>query len=338
MKADKKELLAILQRIRDLPILVIGDLMLDRYIFGTVERISPEAPVPVVHVKATEDRLGGAGNAVRNLCSLAAKVSVCGYIGDDHESAEIRKLLAESKVDHSGILIDRSLPTTLKTRVIAQKQQVVRIDREEPPSVKAPRSPELEQKFIDLVRRGLENNKAVIFSDYGKGVLTAALIDLIEDARREGKIKLGVRPLVVDPHPSNYSRYKGMSVAKPNRKEAEVAAGMPIDSREAASKAARILLEKWHADMMLISLGEDGLIISVAGQAEDIFIDTVAQDVADVSGAGDAVTAVFTAAIAAGATPYNAGYLANLAAGIVVSEVGTVPVDYNKLIKAIEQL
>jgi rfaE bifunctional protein kinase chain/domain len=336
--AEKKELLKVLEKIKGTPILVIGDIMLDRYIFGAVERISPEAPVPVVHVTKTENRLGGAGNAVRNLCNLSADVTLCGFIGDDQESAEVLKLLEKYKVGHDGVLIDRKLPTTSKTRVISQRQQIVRIDREEVPDSSNPRDSALVNKLIKYISSVYEKNNAVIFSDYGKGTVTSSVINLFEEAGKNKKIGFGIRPLMVDPHPTNYFIYKGMSVAKPNRKEAEIATGIRIKDRQSASKAARVILEKWHSQMVLISLGEDGLMIAQENNSPDIFIDTVAQEVSDVSGAGDAVTAVFTAALATGATPLIAGHLANIAAGIVVSEVGTVPIDAKKLLAAIEKL
>ena len=336
MLPDKKALLDLLKKIQDTPILVIGDIMLDRYIFGSVERISPEAPVPIVHVQKTENRLGGAGNVVRNLCNLRARVNLCGFIGDDQESAEILKLLERHKIIHDGVLIDTEVATTLKTRVIAQKQQVVRIDREDILENGDLRRKELQNKFLAYLQSVLEDNRAVIFSDYGKGAITKSLLELFEEFRKNKKIDLLNRPLVVDPHPSNYLLYQGMSVAKPNRKEAELAAGVRITDRNSASRAAAVLLDKWNSQMILISLGEDGLMIAQRGSEQDIFIDTVAQEVSDVSGAGDTVTAVFTACLAVGATSVQAGNLANIAAGVVVSEVGTAPIDIEKLISAVE--
>ena len=338
MTISKKNLLKLLDSIKNTPILVVGDIMLDRYIFGQVERISPEAPVPVVHVSRTENRLGGAGNTVMNLCNLSAKVSLCGYVGDDAESAEILKLLERNKVKHDGVLIDQIIPTTSKTRVIAQRQQVVRIDREEIPGKDNPRNKSLINKLSKFISQSSSQNSAIIISDYGKGAVNQNLLEIIEKERKAKKRGGKGIPLMIDPHPRNYALYKGMSIAKPNRKEAEIATGIRIDSRASASAAAKILLQKWNAEMILISLGEDGLMISQRSQKKDIFLDTVAQKISDVSGAGDTVTAVFTAAIAAGAEPIEAGHLANLAAGIVVSEVGTVPIDARKLRNAINKL
>lgn len=336
MNPKKEILLETLKKIKGLPIMVIGDLMLDRYIWGNVDRISPEAPVPVVHVRRTEDRLGGAGNVVSNLCNLGMKVSVCGFVGRDDEGIRIMEILKESGVDSSGVFVDSARPTTVKTRVLAQRQQIVRLDREEPPSRELPLDGKLSDDFCAFTEKHIDNNRAVIFSDYGKGVITGSLIEKFEAAKLSGKIGINKVPLVVDPHPSHYALYKSMSVAKPNRKEAEIATGIRITDRESAGRAAAALIKQWNSEMMLISLSEDGLIISRASGEPDIFLDTVAREVSDVSGAGDTVTSVFSAALAAGATPEIAGTLANVAAGVVVGEVGTVPVNIAKLIKQIE--
>lgn len=337
-KISRQSLLSALESIVDTEIAVVGDIMLDRYIFGSVDRISPEAPVPVVHVKKVEDRLGGAGNVVRNLCNLGAKVSLFGIVGHDPEGERVKVILDKHKVDTTGLLVDGDRPTTLKTRVIAQRQQVVRIDREEVKKEQTASSTKLNERLANLVRDSISRARAVIVSDYGKGAISDVLLTRLEEARQSGKIGIGKVPLVVDPHPTHYSIYKGMSVGKPNRREAEIASGIAIDGRESATSAAHVLLKRWNAEMMLVSLGESGLVIAQASGAPDIFLETVAQEVSDVSGAGDTVTAVFAAALAAGNEPSVAGELANLAAGVVVSEVGTVPVDIAKLKLEIERL
>jgi rfaE bifunctional protein kinase chain/domain len=324
-------LLTLLDSLRGKDIAVIGDIMLDRYIFGSVDRISPEAPVPVVHVRRTEDRLGGAGNVVRNLCNLHANVRLCGLIGDDSEGKVLLSILEKQGVNTDGVVIDKSNPTTTKTRVIAQRQQVVRIDREDYRRVNPGEAAEFEKKYVDKLLSVLNGVSTIIISDYGKGAINQLLLQKIDEYRDIAKNKKQNVLLVVDPHPTHYSLYKHMSVGKPNRREAEIASGIKIDSRESAAQAAHVLIERWKAEMMLVSLGESGLLIAQSGDKQDIFLETVAQEVSDVSGAGDTVTAVFSLAMASGATPEVAGHLANLAAGIVVSEVGTVPVDINKL-------
>ena len=324
---NKKDLLATLDRIVSTPILVAGDLILDRYVWGKVERISPEAPVPVVEVQRMEDRLGGAGNVVRNLSTIGAKPSVVGTIGDDEDGQAMRKLFAEIGADTKGLVVDSSRPTTLKTRVIAHTQQVVRIDREK----RTGEVPSVNDAVAAALEGAIDGTKAVILSDYGKGLVSSKVLETLHRAREQGSLGLGKRPLFVDPHPRNYDHYRFMSVAKPNRKEAEIASGRSIANVEDAFKAAEVLMKRWNSEMMVITLGEDGMIVQQSGGNGGVHLETMAQEVFDVSGAGDTVTAVFCSALATGASPTIAGVLANIAAGIVVSEVGTVAVDIDRL-------
>jgi D-beta-D-heptose 7-phosphate kinase/D-beta-D-heptose 1-phosphate adenosyltransferase len=331
---SKQELFETIEKLKGLPILVVGDIILDRYVWGSVARISPEAPVPVVDVKRMEDRLGGASNVVRNLCNLGAQVSVCGFIGDDDEGKIVLQLLEKDKVERDGVIIDRGRPTSLKTRVVAQKQQMLRIDRENC----APLALPLREGFAAVVDAHIDRAKAVIVSDYGKGAVSDSLFRKLHEAQKNKKLGLGSRPLVLDPHPANYGVYQSVTVAKPNRREAEIASGVTITNRESTVKAAEVLLKKWNCEMIVITLGEDGLAIISASGTPPIFLETVALEVFDVSGAGDTVTAVFAAALAAGASPAVAGDLANIAAGVVVSEVGTVAITLPKLKNEIERL
>lgn len=333
MRSTRADLLETLERIRDLPILVIGDLILDRYIWGKVDRISPEAPVPVVEVRKTEDRLGGAANVARNLTGIGARVSVCGCIGDDKEGETILELLGAQKIEREGVLIDRGRPTSLKTRVIASSQQIVRIDREG----REPLGAALREGFAAVVEAHLDAARAIILSDYGKGTIGEPLTKRLSEAALRGRIGLDSRPLVVDPHPSNYALYQNITIVKPNRKEAEAASGIAIVDRESAERAGRAMITRWNASMAVITLGEDGLML-LAQNAAPIFVDTVARQVFDVSGAGDTVTAILTAALAAGAKPTVAGDLANIGAGVVVSEVGTVSVSADRLRSEIDRL
>ena len=334
VKSTREELLATYERMADLPVLVVGDVMLDRYIWGAVERISPEAPVPVVLVHTTEDRLGGAGNAVRNLRSLGTKVELCGFIGDDEQGEVVLKLLAAEQIGRDGVLIDSSIPTIAKTRVIAHNQQVVRIDREKINT----HNKSLRDSFEALVRSKIEAARVIVVSDYGKGTITESLMATFRQAADGGLIGRSVRPIMLDPHPRNYQLYKKMTAVKPNRKEAEEAAGFPIRSKEDALRAAPIVLKKWESDILVMSLSEDGMLVATSDGEEPFLIDTVARRVADVSGAGDTVTAVFSAALGVGAPLRVAGDLANIAAGIVVGEVGTAPVDANRLREEIMNL
>lgn len=330
---SRQDLLSILDRIAGTPILVVGDLVLDRYTWGRVERISPEAPVPVVEVVRMEDRLGGAGNVVRNLASIGARPAACGVIGDDLEGKVMLQLFKEIGADASGVLVDSSRPTVLKTRVIAQTQQIVRIDREQ----RAELQPALDSKLTELVLAGLTGARAVILSDYGKGAVTPSLLKALDASYSRGDLGLSSRPLFVDPHPRNYGHYISMTVAKPNRKEAEAASGRRIESVEDAFKVAEILLEKWNSEIMVITLSEWGMVVRRAGSSDGLHLETTAQEVFDVSGAGDTVTAVYSAALAVGADPVNAGVLANIAAGIVVSEVGTAAIKLDRLRESVSR-
>ncbi len=332
MLSSKQDLFALIERIRGLRVLVVGDIILDRYLWGAVSRISPEAPVPVVETKRVEDRLGGAANAVRNLRNLGCQVSLVGLIGNDAESSVLRALLDSDQVNHQGVISDPSRHTSLKTRIVAQKQQVLRIDREE----RTPLTEQAQQNLISAIDNQFEQAQAVILSDYGKGVICEGILDFLNAKKASGMLGLKQRPLVVDPHPANYGIYRSFTVAKPNRREAELASGIAITDRASAVQAAHVLIAKWQSEMILITLGEDGLVI-VAPNTEPLFLETIAQDVFDVSGAGDTVTALFTAAIAVGATPEQAGDLANIAAGVVVSEVGTVAITETKLRREIER-
>lgn len=329
----RQELVETLERMAGTPVLVVGDLLLDRYTWGKVERISPEAPVPVVQVVRMEDRLGGAGNVVRNLVNIGVKVAVVGLIGDDSDGRVMLDLFEDIDADYSGVVVDSSRPTVLKSRVIAATQQVVRIDREVLDSAR----PEISKKLADLVAERIGPARAVILSDYGKSGVTQEVLTTLTASYEQGDLGLSSRPLFVDPHPRNYERYSRMSVAKPNRKEAEAASGRSIKSIEDAFDAAGILLKKWGAEIMVITLGEGGMIVRRADSADGLHLETMAREVFDVSGAGDTVTAVYTAALAVGAGPVNAGILANIAAGIVVSEVGTAAIKLDKLREQVEK-
>ncbi len=334
VKSTKQELLTVFEKLSSAHVMVVGDIILDRYIWGRCERISPEAPVPVVEVGRAEDRLGGAGNVVNNLRALGVQVSLCGFIGEDEEGHMVMKLLGDLGVQHDGVMVDRSRPTSVKTRVIAQSQQIVRIDREK----KTEPGPVLREALAAVVDANIDSCQALIVSDYAKGTVSEQLCRKLYEAKKKGRVGLSSVPYVVDPHPENYDLYRGITMAKPNRKEAEAGSGIRVSGREDAVKAAAVLRERWEAEMMMITLGDGGLVILPPGSSEGVFLDTVAKEVFDVSGAGDTVTALFTAAMAVGASCIVAGDLANIGAGIVVSEVGTVAVDPARLIVDINRL
>jgi D-beta-D-heptose 7-phosphate kinase/D-beta-D-heptose 1-phosphate adenosyltransferase len=333
MKKHREELLAIIDRFTDVPLLVVGDLIVDHYIWGKVDRISPEAPVVVVQVTEEDYRPGGAGNVVRNLATLGAKVAVCGVVGEDNPGRLLREMLGELGADTSGVVTDPSRQSTLKSRVIAHAQQVVRVDRESTAPLEEVQSAAL----ASAVGERAKSAKGVIVSDYGKGAISASIFAQLAAVGGEGFFGGGKVPLVVDPKAAGFGLYHGVTVVKPNRKEAEEASGLPVRDRASAIEAGRVLLNKWNTEMVLITLGELGMVLVSDDNREPVEIKTVAREVFDVSGAGDTVSAVFTLALAVGASPRNAAELANFAAGIVVGEVGTVTVTKEQLCRAVEE-
>lgn len=328
--SDSNLLLKALERLQGQPVLVVGDIMLDRYVWGGVDRISAEAPVPVVDVKQIENRLGGAANVAHNLSALGAKPTLCGFVGDDLEGKEVLALLESLNVSSAGIMVDRQRPTSLKTRIISQRQQMLRIDRESRNPLPAANA----EAFTSLVDTLANENNSIVVSDYGKGVVGSNLMQRFSQLRANPKRNLSSMSVIIDPHPVNFNIYSEGNILKPNRKEAEQASGIKIDSLEKAEKAAQILIDKWKARVIFLTLGEDGVLIYEENK-KSIVLPTVAREVFDVSGAGDTVTAVLSASLAAGDTLAVAGELANVAAGIVVAEVGTVAVTADKIRKAL---
>lgn len=328
MKAD---LLEVISRFKDVPMLVVGDLILDHYIWGKVSRISPEAPVVVVKTTKETRTPGGAANVVNNLTKLGSKVSVSGLIGEDEFGRILSEQLSELGADVEGVFSDSSRSTTSKSRVIAHAQQVVRVDREET----TPYSDEIKANLSNFLSARLSESQGLVISDYAKGVVSESLFKPLVAAKEAGSIGLNIKPVVVDPKAPNYSFYAGTSVIKPNRSEAEDASGQEINSLADAEKAARILLEKWDSELILITLGEDGMLFASAQECQTI--PTQAREVYDVSGAGDTVSAVFALSLAVKATPLQAAILSNIAAGVVVAEVGTVPITTERLVQAVEK-
>lgn len=301
-------------------ILVIGDLILDRYIWGKVSRISPEAPVPVVEVKREDFLLGGAANVAANIVSLGGKVSVIGVTGNDRARDVLMRLLEDKGIDSSGVLTDER-PTTVKTRVIAHAQQVVRFDKEDHSKINS----ELLKKILAYVEHKIKKDHidAVIISDYKKGVVSRELI--------KGILKL-TRPaglfVSVDPKVGHFPFYRGVSVITPNLKEASEGSGIEIKDEASLIKAGRKLLKGLSLEAVLITRGEEGMSLFMRKKEhiEHYHIPTRAKKVFDVTGAGDTVIATFTLARASGASMIEACEIANYAAGIVVGEVGTATV------------
>ncbi len=298
-------------------IAVVGDLMLDRYFWGSVARISPEAPVPVVEVEDESTRLGGAANVANNIATLGGIPVMFGVVGQDQMGNLLRQLVDERGYPVAGIVTDSSRPTTIKTRVIAHNQHVVRVDRE----AKTDIAPAIESLLLDALKRELPSLDGIILEDYNKGVMTRSLIvGIIASARSAGKI------VTVDPKFNNFFEYTGATVFKPNRKESEEALGRKMKSLAEIEDCGRELVNRLQAENVLLTLGEKGmLLIEKSGGASHV--PTMARQVADVSGAGDTVISTLTMGLAAGATIKESAMLANFAGGIVCGEVGIVPID-----------
>ncbi len=326
---DIQSLNTLIDRFEGTSVSIVGDLILDRYVWGKVERISPEAPVVVVQVTEENERLGGAGNVAHNLSTLGAKISVCGVIGDDEAGHATIKLVEGLGGKASGIIVDKSRKTTIKTRVIAHSQQVVRVDRE----MTDPLAANVGAALASAVAKELSQTKGVIVSDYAKGTITPEVFSVFDDGYRTGVLGKGKVPVLVDPKGPNFGLYSRATIVKPNRKEAEAAAGMAIIDRPSGIVAGRKLMERWGSEMILVTMGEMGMVlVGEEGVPEqNVEVETVAREVFDVSGAGDTVAAVFLLSLAAGGTPREAALLSNYAAGIVVAEVGTVAVTASEL-------
>jgi rfaE bifunctional protein kinase chain/domain len=310
-------------------IVVVGDVMLDHYLLGHVSRISPEAPWPVVDVYGDDYRLGGAANVAHNISALDGRAVLCGLIGDDEAGRRLRMLLEHQGVNSDGLVIDNSRrPTTVKMRIIGRQQQMMRVDRE----VREPlMSGAVRQRLLDGVERALSGAKCLVLSDYAKGLFTEGLLkELIQLAKRH-QVKV-----VADPKVANFDGMKGATVVTPNHLEAmQIAAGR-VTSTDDMMEVGRHLLERLDGEAVLITLGEQGMALFErdGGYHE---ISTVAQQVFDVTGAGDTVAAVLALGLASGASMQEAATLANAAAGVVVGKVGTATVDLRELRAAIHR-
>ncbi len=317
----------IVNRFRKKKLMVIGDLLLDQFIWGDVSRISPEAPVPVVWVKNEDFMPGGASNVASNLTKLGAEVMLVGIVGSDDRGEILKKQLIEKNIATDGIVTSEGRPTVQKTRIIAHNQQVVRIDRENTDHIAGVDL----AKVVDYIKRNIRHVDGIIIEDYGKGLVTPALLKkIIPLAKRHGKL------IAVDPKESNFSCYKGINVITPNHHEAAKAVGFSLESDEALEKAGEKLLRKLKSEVVLITLGERGMIIFEKGKSYHK-IPTVAQEVFDVSGAGDTVIAVYTLSVISGASAPMAAHIANYAAGIVVGKVGIAVVEKGDLLKGLRR-
>ena len=301
-------------------ILVIGDLMLDRYVHGSVSRISPEAPVPIVHVRGEHARPGGAANVALNVQALGGRAVVAGYVGTDPAGEELVGLLAEQGIDTHGVVRSGDVQTTVKTRVLADRQQVVRVDREERPSM----GPGPANRFCRRIAALCKSVDGVIIEDYGKGVVTQAVIDAACDAASRAGIPAGL-----DPKDNHKLDVRGITVATPNFGEACAAAALPATSLTippvddpTLREAGKRLMRKWQPRFLIITLGPHGMML-LRKRARPVMIPARAREVFDVSGAGDTVIAVTLLSLVCGADDEAAASLANEAAGVVVGKLGT---------------
>jgi len=317
----------IIRRFSGVRILVVGDIMLDRFIWGGVSRISPEAPVPVVVVDKETFLLGGAANVVNNIHSLGGKASLCGVIGDDEMGQKVIQRLSEMGIEGSGVSIESGRQTTVKTRIIAHHQQLVRIDRE---TTRHPKVSTL-RIFSEYLKRNIKSFDGVILSDYGKGLLTRGVVrDVIRKAQQTGKF------VMVDPKIKNFFFYRGATVVTPNTAEASSASRISITDEASLNRAGRILLKRLRCDALVITRGEDGMAIFEPHQ-KPFLVPTEAKEVYDVTGAGDTVIGTMALALGAGASIRRAAELANHAAGIVVGKVGTATVDQEELTSVMKE-
>ena len=309
-------------------VLVVGDLILDEFIWGNVSRISPEAPVPVVWVDSENFMPGGASNVANNIRALGGEVYLAGVVGDDSRGEILQSLLRKRGVHCEGVMADGDRPTTQKTRVIAHHQQVVRIDREQIRPVPDP----VMKKLTEFIRDRIRDVDALVIEDYGKGVIVPKLVrEMVRLAKRHGKI------ITVDPKETHFSYYRGVTAITPNHHEAASAVGFPIKDDASLERAGQKLLDKLKCETVLITLGESGMCVFQQGKPK-VKIDTVAQDVFDVSGAGDTVISVYTLARASKASPVEAAHAANCAAGIVVGKVGVAVTHQEELLARIQRL
>jgi D-beta-D-heptose 7-phosphate kinase/D-beta-D-heptose 1-phosphate adenosyltransferase len=321
----RDRLLHLIQRMRDSRVVIVGDIMLDRYLVGDTERLSPEAPVPVVTVRERTSRLGGAANVATNVAALGARALLVGVVGDDTDGAAIRQELAVGRLEDRYVLSVAGRPTTSKTRIISRSQQIVRIDDE----VETLLDGSDLDKLIRVARDALADADALLLEDYNKGALPPKLIAAVmEVARRRGI------PIVVDPKFRQFFEYAGATVFKPNRRELESALGAAVDLKN--GNALPEVLARLKVDNLLVTLGAEGMVL-VMKDGSLTHIPSIARTIYDVSGAGDTVTAWMGAALAAGASVREAAQLANYAAGVEVGKAGVATVSPEEVLAVHEE-
>ncbi len=333
MSLDISRLVSALERFKDIKVLVIGDIILDVFLWGVVNRISPEAPVPVVDIKKETYQLGGASNVAHNIVTLGGKVSIIGRIGKDKEGEIVLGLLDEKGINREGVVVSQEIPTTVKTRVIAHSQQVVRFDKEVKKKLN-----DRDFHKIEPLLNSLEDFHIIVVSDYAKGVIDEKVMGLLKGLSN----KLGI-PLIVDPKVSNKSLYKDVTLLAPNNLEASQMAGFTREDLWEVSNSdghlievSKRILEELNCRYLLITRGSKGMSLFERGK-DPVHVPAVAKKVFDVTGAGDTVVATLSLGIASGLSVLEASYLANFAAGYVVGEVGIATISQEELKKIVEK-
>ena len=314
-----------------LRILVIGDVMLDAYVMGKVNRISPEAPVPIVSLENEDARIGGAGNVALNLLALGAKPIICGVIGEDSSGDKLLNLFEKNGISTDGLVKSMARKTTVKTRVISNKQQLLRIDSESTFPLLESEEIKLNNTIQNIINQGVDG---IIFEDYNKGVLTDSVIQNTIKIAKEKDI-----PTAVDPKKENFLSYKGVSLFKPNLKELKEGLNLNFDfnsNKELFEKGLEVLEEKLHNEISFITLSEYGVFIK--NQTEKYYVPAHMRSISDVSGAGDTVIAVATLCLISGASTKQIAEISNLAGGLVCEKSGVVSISKNDLLKEVSEL
>ncbi|HTG88480.1 MAG TPA: D-glycero-beta-D-manno-heptose-7-phosphate kinase [Pyrinomonadaceae bacterium] len=322
----KDRVTEILNALRERNVVVLGDVMLDEFVWGDVTRISPEAPVPVVDVRRESIHLGGAANVLANLIALGARGSVVGVVGNDEAGKRLRNGLRELGTDaNDNLIVDDGRPSTIKTRIIAHSQLVVRADRES----RAPVNSQLEQQIVSRLKEALSDADAFVVSDYDKGVVTPRILGEILPFAYERV------PVLIDPKLRNFNFYRPATLVTPNHHEALRMSDSEDHSNHGSHHAATVIRQKLGCDAVLITRGDRGMML-LEGEGEPVYVNTAAREVYDVTGAGDTVIAALAGALASGTSMFEAATLANHAAGIVVGKVGTATATADELIATFE--
>jgi D-glycero-beta-D-manno-heptose-7-phosphate kinase len=315
-----------------LSIMIIGDVMVDAYLWGKVERISPEAPIPIVALRKRENRMGGAANVAMNIKSMGARAVLCSVIGDDEKGNVFQNLLRKEKIESHGILVSPRRITTTKFRIFGNNTQMLRVDEEVESDLSEHDMNELLQRVESIITG--EKIDCIIFQDYNKGVITPLLIHRVIELAKEKNI-----PVTVDPKKRNFDSYSGVTLFKPNLKELKegIRTDFSPDDRERLMQTAQLLRDRLNCDYVMTTMSEHGVMISLKERTEEknIFIPAHLRSVADVSGAGDTVISVASLCLALKRSPYEIAYIANLAGGLVCEDTGVVPVNKEKLLKEI---